>query len=273
MFSKNKELDKIKMTPSEINALTLALVKKSDVAALSSSLFSVDEVLSGAKQCEYSLIVTERKIYIVFDVTKDAVSKDNNPTLPYIGDVMKRVAQLDEGHAIRLAREHSGKEVVLLFPLAQCRGLMMLPFKKAHYVLLEVDASNQLNIHDPQGTAGYTFYPDRFKDDEFIREIGLKYIPEDNYHSYEQQNDDVVCGYYLHEYLRAITTTNLCNFVSIQLGDKDEIKVVDGEQKRQTYTSKRDYLDKNGALAILREQNSDASTSPSITRGASSDDF
>jgi hypothetical protein len=104
-------------------------------------------------------------------------------------------------------------------------------------------------------------YPDKFKDDEFRDMMDLQYDPKKDYHSYDQQNDDILCGYYVYEYVKAILTNKPCQDVSIQLDDASCIHVMNAAEKREIYKDKKDFLQKHGVESHFENN---PSSSPSM---------
>lgn len=273
MFPRSNEKDSHKLQPSNLNDLLAAFVAKQtdniNVQLQFLSGWGLEH--SGQQQCGFHVIQKEDKIFILFNVTKDAASKENNPYLPYIGDVLKQALKqaLKQGSAARyLASENPDLQVSMLFPVAQCRGYLKSFVRKAHYVMLEVNPRDlTMQIHDSQDRVRYLFYPDKFKNDEFIKNMKLTYNPAKDYHSYNAQKDDVVCGYYVAEYIKALVEGRDCRDVHIKKMSDNKIIVMLGDSRDDTYgyADKREYLQENG---IKFEEN----PSSSLRSGNASDD-
>ena len=129
--------------------------------------------------------------FIVFNVTKDSKTLQNEQQLPFIGEVIAKFRDA-----------YPAEKGTLLIPMRQCRGYFKLPTyftraKKAHIVLVEVNLEKkEIIVHDSQGSdLQYTIYPDTMK--RLASEWKMKY----QFNGYQTQNDDVHCGYYVHQYI------------------------------------------------------------------------
>jgi hypothetical protein len=130
--------------------------------------------------------------FIVFHVTKDARTYQNEEKLPFIGEVIAKFLQR--------CPEEKGR---LLIPMRQCRGYLKLPTyfqraQKKHMILVEVDLKDKkITMHDSQGSfVQYQFYPDAVQ--KMASTLEMQY----QFNGYQMQDDDVHCGYYVHQYLK-----------------------------------------------------------------------
>lgn len=191
----------------------------------------------------YRIIEKNNKKYAIFEVTKDAETASNEPNLAYVGKVIEKAK---EDADLLNAR--------LLIPMRQCRGFAKLPLwtnlpQRAHIVLADIDlATNRVQIHDAQSPLRNAFYPDKLK--EIAKDLHLNYDPDRDFHAYNIQNDEMLCGYFVHQFTSAILNGQRCEHVSLELvWDKDayivnEYKV--GQENPTQYESIGDYLESHG---------------------------
>jgi hypothetical protein len=119
MFSKKDKSKELQLAPSNVNDLVIALAKQLGSSDAASEISGLGYEHSGRGECGYIKVETTDKLFFIFDVTKDAASKDNNFYLPYVGDVLHKMFRYGKKDEITNWQEQSAKEVVLLFPIAQ----------------------------------------------------------------------------------------------------------------------------------------------------------
>lgn len=100
------------------------------------------------------------------------------------------------GDVIQAVRAQVKPKGTLLIPLAQRRGILKLPNKKAkreHTVLLEINLDkNAMTVHDWRASSNNWFYPDKLKN--VAQQNGFQY----QYHCYENQSQSHLSDYYVH---------------------------------------------------------------------------
>jgi len=182
-----------RLTPTELNQLLIQLMAKRD---------------DGTSDQEITLpyrIHSHGKAFMIYPMSKDAESLDNEAELPFVMDVIKNFYEKNTQH-----------DCTLLIPYRFCRGYCRVPVeialaKRAHAVLLEINLSEKsIHVHDSQSWVPWLFYPDKLaqKYDKLndIAQASFTY-PLGNYHSYDIQKDDFSCGYYVYHFIKHILAT------------------------------------------------------------------
>lgn len=237
MFS-NRD-DVLRLQPSNLNDLIAAFAKEHTQT-------------EWKDKCH--IISTDNTLFILANVSKDSSDKSDTFYLQYISDVLSRLKnELCAEGGLLNDLEYAGKKITLLLPIAQCLRYL-IGIQKAHFILLQVDIQRDpeqwsMQIHDSRGRLTYMFYPDIFKDKQFVEVMGLKYSPDKDYHSYGTQSDDIYCGYYVHQYIRAITEGRDCKDILISSSDQGKI-VVNYTDHVSAYQDKVSYLKKQGVDII-----------------------
>lgn len=186
-----------RLSPTLLNNLILSYLEYLSQEKTPGQLEWSSTAHSSKNHIEY--VKLTKNLY-VFPVTKDAGTPDNEGYLPYIGDVLKAALS-------QLEKELTFK---LLIPMRQCRGALKLPVQftpaqREHIVLVEVLKLHNIvtiHVHDSQKKSiAYAIYPDKLK--EISPSLGASYNSSQNYHAYDKQTDEDLCGFYVYRYLKS----------------------------------------------------------------------
>lgn len=164
---------------------------------------------------EFAIIEKEsekEKEFHICDTTKDSKSFENESSLPYIGEVIDYFAK-------------SKLTGTVLIPMRMCRNFMLMPaffgknlLQREHIVLVEVNLDEKtIAVHDSQSKERYKIYPDHLK--EIASDLGFKYVPDQDYHAYDIQEDELLCGYFVYNYAKALVQGKDCSQVRLTTTD------------------------------------------------------
>lgn len=197
------------------------------------------------------------KNILLFEVTKDAENKFNQPSLAFMGQVIKHIcakSDLDQ------------RNLTVLLPIMECRGYFKLPVEmlginkwvqKRHIILAEVNfAKMEITFHDPQSDFNFflqklaallklEIYPDKVFDELLaqLHETGYNFRYQKKF--YEHQNDNVTCGPFSHRYvLSYLENGNASGFnkIIVKLGNKPEGERDNPDITYMGTTDKIDYI-------------------------------
>ena len=237
MANPRKKFDDLefkRFTPSNLNHLIAAL-KPDDVKEQSVKIATTDH--SQMQDFPYFAVEFKAEKFIVFNVSKDSKSFNNETVLPYIGEVLNNF----------LKDHKEEKDSTLLLPMRQCRGYGKARFfnhqllKKEHIVLVEVNLAKQkITVQDSQGDfMRQSLYPDVLKD--ISASLKMAYV----YRGHNVQKDKFSCGYFVHQYIRARLKAG-------KEADLSKIKLatVDSEHFKLSYIAK--YMWPNDYLVFMK---------------------
>jgi len=191
MKSARAEREKEGLQPTDLNQL-IQLIKPENAEA---GVVKVAAKHSLAQDLPFFVVEKPERHerFIIFNITKDSKTQNNEIQLPYIGEVIDT-----------FRRAHREEKGTLLIPLRQCRGYLELPLffgkaRKEHIVLVEVDLATQtMRTHDSQGgLVRWTAYPDAMEGVSEAQNLEYKYK------GYGVQKDHHACGYYVYDYILA----------------------------------------------------------------------
>ncbi len=229
-MSSTRPKDTIRLNREELNQLLDAAfleTKEQELTITSDRSFTI--------QTHFRVVENEQKFFALLPVAKDSEDKGNLPQLPYVGDV---IAEMEK----KAEQDPSLKNATLLIPMQQCRGFAKITTvinaaKREHIVLVEVNLPKRsIQVHDSQSKLRYKFYPDKLRD--IAEAMKFTYKPDQDYHAYDTQSDEVLCGYYVHRYVKACVEGKDCKEVKLKLGSA-----------AAEFSTKEMYLESNGVLS------------------------
>lgn len=150
----------------------------------------------------FHFVKSHDKTFVICPMSKDAQSEDNEGYMPFLGNVVKDYF-----------KSHNDRSATLLLPVFLCRGYAKMPIeygmKRKHAVLIEIDQVNKLiQVHDSQGYIRWALYPDKIYETlEQINEVSgiqFQYNPNQDYHTYSIQVDEVSCGFHVANFVESI---------------------------------------------------------------------
>ena len=130
---------KYRLLPSQLNALIdrIAEEERAHGSQVTAKTMVIGSASSSSQIINYYVIEKtiekneekQNKKIAIFHVGKDSSTRDNEPVLPYIPDIIQL-----------FYNENKEENITLLFPLRQCRGFFRLPLlhqfmQKRHIVL------------------------------------------------------------------------------------------------------------------------------------------
>lgn len=139
------------------------------------------------------------KRFVLSPVLKDSRSESNENGLVYVGDFVEQ-----------FCKKHPHENYILLLPERLCRGFMCMPIylpkmQRRHIVLTVFDtAAFRFDVHDSHGNLTRAFYPDALSSIQTINDKPVKYVHHDHYHAHGIQDDNILCGFYVHQFILSI---------------------------------------------------------------------
>ena len=229
---KLKSKEKVeKLSPTQLNSLIVADLigfetarskklsfKKLSKQNNSSTIFlknSYNQELSYAKITENLANTTPSTDIFITQIMKDSPSRESEPQLAYIGEVLPKLLEAIEMDSSDTSAqdfsEVTQKNKTILIPLCQCMNLFFgnkIGPKKAHYVLAKIDIEKEkkttLTIHDSKPK---TFFLNAYLD-SYRDLIEKKFKFNFKYKNYSQQKDNDSCGYFVSLYIKKILDTD-----------------------------------------------------------------
>lgn len=232
--SENKLKKTLRLFPSELNQLIESECK---VRGGEPSFVPFLNPVSSLAHLEFPCyqIAQGDKKFCLLNVVKDSDQKDNDPSLPYIGELLPI-----------LEEDLRFQNVTLLLPMRQCRGFLHMPesidiTRREHIVLVQLNiTAKSIIVHDSQSSLKYKAYPDCLID--IAKKGGYSY----QYVAYDKQKDDVLCGYYVHQYICACLENEDCRNIVMRFGGgKARHVFFDPNATSYYYTSKDDYFSRH----------------------------
>lgn len=220
----------MRLSASEINALLGFF--PDEYKRNETTKYTTLTVKSGYRVAYVKCDKKDTKNIYTFSLTKDNPEWFVECYTPLINDVVEA-----------FLKDNTDKAALLLLPLHQCNEFLAdydyvrlfsiaryfgVNLKKHHCVLVEIDlAKKTLDLHDSRGQ-WKNYFPDTMGD--VAKQFGLTYDATKNYHRYETQQNDFMCGHYVNEF---------CKNIVIH-GDSTKLKEIVLDQNK--YESKLSYL-------------------------------
>lgn len=219
----------LRLYPSELNRLIVQ-----EAGDLESEHVALLNAQSSLSLSEFPFYAIKRQTeFCVFTVAKDSPDREVEMNLPYVPELLEAIKD-----------QPRFQNVTLLIPMRQScpfvdyYGLSNIT-RRAHIVLVEVNlAEKRICVHDSQTKS--MIYQDNLA--SYAERLGFSY----KYNAYGVQEDDVLCGYYVHRYIKAILNNRSCEKISIPLRKSDsysqEAFFIRNDDEHEHYTSKAGYM-------------------------------